>query len=309
MKLQIAAVRRPGRETARMQTVRTSLLEIAYHEGGPPDGPPVLLLHGWPDDALGWREVSERLGASGLRTIAPYLRGFAPTSFLAASTPRVASAVALARDALDFMSALGIDTFALAGHDWGARTAYILAGLFPERVSRCAALSAPFAPRGEFATPSFAQSRRFWYQWFQCTRAGADAVRRDPIGFARIQWETWSPPGWFTASEFADAARAFASPDFAEITLNSYRSRWLDGEMSDPRYDPLRERLRALETVGQPTLVIHGDSDSCVDASETAELDACFTGGYRRVVLNGVGHFPQREAPERVASELLAFFA
>jgi pimeloyl-ACP methyl ester carboxylesterase len=297
-----------GGETARMQTVRTSLLDIAYHADGPPDGPPVLLLHGWPDDALGWHAVSKRLGASGLRTIAPYLRGFAPTRFLAPSTPRVASAVALAQDAIDVMSALGFGTFAVAGHDWGARTAYVLAGLFPEHVTRCAGLSTAFAPRGEFATPSFAQSRRYWYQWFMCTQAGADAVRRDPVGFARIQWETWSPPGWFTASEFESAARAFASPDFAEITLNSYRSRWRDGETWDARYDRSRERLRALQTIAQPALVIHGDADTCVDPSESDGLDACFTGGYRRVVLNGVGHFPQREAPERVAAELLAFF-
>jgi pimeloyl-ACP methyl ester carboxylesterase len=292
-----------------MPTVRTSLLEIAYHEGGPPDGPPVLLLHGWPDGALGWREVAERLGAAGLRTIAPYLRGFAPTRFLDASTPREASTVALARDAVELVSALGIATFAVAGHDWGARAAYVLAGLFPERVTRCAGLSVAFAPRGEFATPSFAQARRFWYQWFMCTQAGADAVRCDPIGFARIQWETWSPPGWFSAQEFERAARAFAGPDFAEITLNSYRSRWRDGEAWDPRYDELHERLRALGTIARPVLVLHGDSDTCVDSSETDGLDACFTGGYRRVVLPGVGHFPQRETPERVAAELLAHFA
>src|SRR5579859_2863814 len=131
-----------------MKTVRTSDLEIAYEESGPSGGSPVLLVHGWPDDARTWDAVAERLNDAGFRTFAPYLRGFAPTRFLDDATPRVAAAVALAQDAIDSADTLGLQRFALAGHDWGARTAYVLAALFPERLTHVAALSTAFHPRG-----------------------------------------------------------------------------------------------------------------------------------------------------------------
>src|SRR5258705_331652 len=152
-----------------MNRIRTDILKIAFEEGGPPDGIPVLLLHGWPDSPRGWNEVSRRLQAEGYRTIAPYLRGSTPTKFLSKNTPRVGAGVALAQDAMELTDALGIDNFAVLGHDWGAREAYILAALFPERVMAIAALALAYQPRGKFSVPSFDQSRRFWYQWFMCT--------------------------------------------------------------------------------------------------------------------------------------------
>jgi pimeloyl-ACP methyl ester carboxylesterase len=132
--------------------------------------------------------------------------------------------VALAQDALDLADALSLETFAVLGHDWGARVAYTLAALFPERVTAIAALALAYQPRGQFSVPSFDQSRRFWYQWFMCTDTGAEAVRKDPIGFARIQWETWSPSGWFDDAEFDLTAESFSSPDWVEISLNAYRA-------------------------------------------------------------------------------------
>jgi len=288
-----------------MNRVRTGILEIAFEEGGPPDSTPVLLLHGWPDAPRGWNEVSRRLQADGFRTIAPFLRGSSPTEFLLKETPRVGAAVALARDAPDLADALGLENFAVLGHDWGAREAYILAALFPQRVIAIAALALPYQPRGTFSIPSFDQSRRFWYQWFMCTDGGAAAVRKDPIGFARIQWETWSPPGWFDDEEFARTAESFSSPDWAAITLNAYRARWRQGEAWDSRYDALQNRLGEVEYLPTPTLMIQGLSDYCNSPSQSERLDAFFTGGYRRVVLENVGHFPHREAPGLVADAVL----
>jgi pimeloyl-ACP methyl ester carboxylesterase len=138
-----------------------------------------------------------------------------------------------------------------------------------------------------------------------CTQAGAETVRKDPVGFARIQWETWSPPGWFDEKEFARTAESFSGPDWAAVTLNAYRARWLPGEAWDFRYDGLQKRLGDVQSLATPTLMIQGLSDNCDAASESEGLDAFFTGDYRRVVLENVGHFPHREAPELVADAVL----
>ncbi len=286
-----------------MQQAATDVLDIAYEESERADAPVVLLLHGWPDDIRGWRGVTPRLHAAGFRTIAPYLRGFGATRFRSPGTPRDGRGVALAHDAIALMDTLGIDRFGVVGHDWGARAAYTLAALFPERVAAAAALALAYQPGGVFTTPSFAQSRLFWYQWFLCVEAGAAAVRADPKGFARLLWDTWSPPGWFDDAEFDVTARSFENPDWAEVTLHAYRGRWRP-EPSDPLYDAFEARLRAVETIAVPTLMIQGGDDRC-DAPSTSEGQApWFIGPYRRLVLDGVGHFPAREAPDAVAAAL-----
>ncbi len=139
--------------------------------------------------------------------------------------------------------------------------------------------------------------------------AGADAVAADPVGFARIQWDTWSPPGWFDDAEFAATAASFGNPDWVAITLHAYRSRFLAGEVSDPAYDDLRQRLAATETISTPTLMIQGGSDFCDRPDASAGQEDLFTGGYRRVVLDGIGHFPHREAPVAVADLVLDHLA
>lgn len=178
-----------------MRKIQTELLEIAFEDGGPRDGPVALVLHGWPDAPRGWDHVASRLHAVGWRTVIPYLRGSGPTRFLSEETPRVGAGVAPAQDAVDLADVLGLDRFAVVGHDWGARSAYTLTALYPDRVSTVSALALAYQPKGRFAVPSFDQSRRFWYQWFMCVGGGAEKVRADPSGFARIQWETWSPAG------------------------------------------------------------------------------------------------------------------
>lgn len=186
-----------------------------------------------------------------------------------------------------------------------ARAAYTVAALFPERVRRMAAIALAFQPRGAFTLPPFAQARRFWYQWFMSLDGGPDAVAADPKGFARIQWDTWSPPGWFDEAEFAATARAFENPDWVPVTLNAYRRRWRGDQPSDPALAPLYERLPTIERIGVPALMIQGGADSCDDAAMSEGQEGCFTAGYRRVVIDGAGHFPPREAPDAVADALL----
>ncbi len=293
-----------------MRQLQTPTLNITYDEGGPPDGPVVLMLHGWPDDIRGWSSVTPGLQAAGFRTLTPYLRGFGPTRLLDDQTPRDGRGVALAQDALDLLDSLEVQRCAVVGHDWGARVAYTLAALTPERLTAIAALSLAFQPSGRFTLPDFSQARLFWYQWFMMLDQGAEAVRADPVGFARIQWDTWSPPGWFRAGEFEQTARSFQTPDWAEITLSGYRSRWRtqgpEEQHHDRRYDGLQQRLVEVNTISVPTLMIQGGADTCDEPASSAGLESHFLGQYQRVVLNGVGHFPAREAPEAVTQALLA---
>jgi len=286
-----------------MSVVRTAVLEVTYDIGGPANGLPLMLLHGWPDDVRGWRRSAGLLQARGWRTITPYLRGFGPTRFLSDAAIRDGRGVALAQDAIDLADALGLQAFAVAGHDWGARAAYTLAALFPQRVRAIAGIALAYQPRGAFNLPPFSQARRFWYQWFLALDGGPSALRADPKGFARIQWDTWSPPGWFDEGEFAATARSFENPDWVAITPHGYRSRWRS-EPLDRRYNVLQDRLGDIETLSAATLMIQGAADLCNEPASSEGLDRFFTGAYQRVILDGVGHFPPREAPEAVAEAI-----
>ncbi len=283
----------------------TPLLDIAYESNGPADAWPVLLLHGWPDDVRTYDGVAPRLQAAGFRTIAPWLRGFGATTFRSADTMRSGQIAAMAQDALDLADVLGIERFSIVGHDWGARIAYLLASTSPSRVRQIAALSLGWAP-GELATPSFDQASRFWYQWFMATERGAAAVRENGRAFARFMWESWGPTGWFDEATFEQTARAFDNPDWAEITLHSYRVRWGQAE-PDPRHAELEQRSKSVRTIDVPTLVIHGMADRCVLVESSAGKERHFTRSYRRELLEGVGHFPAREAPDEVAKLLVPF--
>jgi pimeloyl-ACP methyl ester carboxylesterase len=288
----------------KLDHLTTRMLEIGFNTAGESGAPAVLLLHGWPDDPTTWDRVSPALNAKGFRTIAPWLRGFGPTRFLSADSIRDGSTAALAQDAIDLMDGLGIDRFAVVGHDWGARIAYALAAVIPERLTSITALSVGYTPRGAFPVPPFRQSRAWWYQWFMSVDRGAEAVARDPKGFARIQWETWSPPGWFDDADFERTAQSFENPDWLAITLSSYRSRWRN-EPRDPQYDALQEQIAAVETLTVPTLMIQGDADGTVLPESTEGKEGYFAAAYWRLVIEGVGHFPTREAPLSVARAIL----
>jgi pimeloyl-ACP methyl ester carboxylesterase len=281
--------------------VSSEVLDISLADIGDQSRPAVFLVHGWPDAARGWRQIADRLVKGGWRVLLPDNRGTGATRFRDPDACRDGSGIAIAKDVLDVADHLGLHRFAVVGHDWGARAAYILAALAPARVTAVAALALAYQPRGLFSMPPFSQARAFWYQWLTYVDAGVEAVQRDPIGFARIQWDTWSPPGWFDEREFASTAQAFANPDWVAVTLNAYRARFLSGEPSDHRYDAMRQRLSAVERIEVATLMIQGGSDHCDEPTASEELEGFFD-TYVRVVLDDVGHFPHREAPSRVAA-------
>ncbi|SHF58201.1 Pimeloyl-ACP methyl ester carboxylesterase [Jatrophihabitans endophyticus] len=287
--------------------IDTPVLAIEYTDEG--DGPPVVLVHGWPDAARGWHDVRSGLIAAGHRVVVPSLRGSGGTRFHDDTTLRDGSGAALARDVLDLADLLGLGRFAVVGHDWGARTAYTLAAVAPHRVSSISTLALGYQPRGRFAVPaSFRESRLFWYQWLMCVDAGAAAVAADPVGFAREQWDTWSPAGWYEPAEFEATAASFANPDWVAVTLHAYRSRFREDEPRDPRYDDVRAAVAGTDRIDVPTLMVHGGADEC-DPPETSWGQAGHFGSYRRVVVDGAGHFPHREDPAAVLAAVTEHLA
>lgn len=290
-----------------MATVTTPDLHIAYDQHGPDNAPVVLLLHGWPDHSSTWDGVAPALAAAGRRVIVPTLRGFGETRFTSPDAPRTGDSSILAMDAIAMMDALGIARFAVTGHDWGSNIAEALAVGWPDRVERMALISTP--PRlGGMPTPGFRQAARYWYHWFMATKRGADAVRADPHGFAHIMWENWAPAGWFDEATFNEVARAFDNPDWIDVTLHSYRARW-ENATPDPRSEWLATKIRATKTLSLPTLYIQGEADGVSPPNTQETIPPKFTGPFEFVWLPGVGHFPQREAPEKVAGLLVPFFA
>jgi pimeloyl-ACP methyl ester carboxylesterase len=205
--------------------------------------------------------------------------------------------VAMAQDTLDLADALKQNTFAVVGHDWGARIAYVLAAVHPERTTRICAMSVGWQP-GELPTPALEQVRKYWYQWFMATDRGSEAVRRDRKALARIQWETWAPRGWFDEGEFEITAKSFENPDWPDITLTHIAC---DGERL------IRTRVIATSIGARRPLMIQGGADGVTLADTTDGKEKHFAGGYQRHVLDGVGHFPTREAPDAVNRLLIDF--
>ncbi len=288
--------------------VTTASLDIAVEEAGPAAGTPVMLLHGWPDDARSWDRMLPMLHAAGLRTIVPFLRGFGPTRFRDASAMRSGQPTALGRDVLQLADALGLGRFAVVGHDWGARAAYVAAWLAPERVERCAALSIGWGATDPDQPLSMTQAQNYWYHWLMALPRGEAMLRHDRRAFTRHIWTIWNP-GWTVPdSEFMASAASFANPDWVDVVLHYYRSRW-GLAPTDPSCTEMEARLAADPTIRVPTLVLHGGSDPCVAPEMSEGKKRFFAAPYRRVLLPGVGHFPQREAPMAVLAELLPFLA
>lgn len=288
------------------KSVRIERLDIEYVEWNATGRRTVVLLHGWPDSARSWATVAPLLAAAGYRVLAPSLRGFGGTRFLDAATARSGELVALGRDLIGFVQALGLDKPVLVGHDWGARAVFNAAGLAPELASQLVSVSVGYGTNDPSQPITLEQARCYWYHWFMATPLGERTVREDPQAFARTMWETWSPRGWYDDAEFAATALAFDHPDWIAVTLHSYRHRW-GFVPGDPAYAADTAALKPLPVLALPTLVIHGKDDYVNPVATSANKEGWFTGGYRRVVLDGVGHFPQREAAQRVAQEILAF--
>jgi pimeloyl-ACP methyl ester carboxylesterase len=289
-----------------LKRVRTKVLEIAYEESGPAGGIPVLLMHGWPYDPRTYDDVVPQLVAAGCRTIVPYLRGFGPTRFLSADTPRSGQQAALGHDLKELMDALGVERAALVGYDWGGRAACIVAALWPERV-RClvtgngyniqdiARSDVPAAPE---------QEHRFWYQYYFHTergRAGLAANRRE---FCRLIWRLWSPNWEFDDATFERSAASFDNPDFVDVTIQSYRHRFKQAA-GDPALEPTEQRLAAQPTIAVPTISLNGEANGVGPPERSAGHARFFTGPYQRKVIPIAGHNLPQEVPDVVSEAAL----
>ena len=288
-----------------MPLVRTPTLEIAYQEHGPADGPPVVLLHGFPDDVHAYAAVAPALAARGWRVLVPWLRGYGATRFLDAATPRSGEQAALGADLRDFLAALGLGPAVLVGYDWGGRAACVVAALWPERVRGLVSIGGyNIQHLASAGRPAGAQQElAFWYQWYFHTargRAGLDANRRD-IG--RLLWQLWSPHWRFAEATFERVAAAWDNPDYVDVVIHSYRHRH-NAAPGDPTLADIEAALAARPAITVPTINLEGAADG-VGAPRVPDPHAArFTAGYARRVLDGVGHFLPHEAPDAVVQAI-----
>ena len=289
-----------------LRSVDTPLLRIGYEEWNAGAQRTVVLLHGWPDSPRAWSGVAPQLAQAGWRVLVPALRGVSPTRFLREDTPRTGQLTCLGRDLLDFIDVLDLQQPALVGYDWGARAAAIACGLRPGVASHLVMISVGYGTNDPQQALSLSQARKYWYHWYMATPRGALTVREDRRNFARIMWETWAPAGWFSDQEFNLTADAFENPDWPEVTLHSYLHRWGHAP-GDPAYEHDEARLQPAPQLALPTLVLHGAADGVNEPQSSQGREAYFIGRYERQLLDGVGHFPPREAPDTVAAALLRF--
>jgi pimeloyl-ACP methyl ester carboxylesterase len=293
-----------------MKTVRTPVLEIAYLESGPADGPAVVLLHGWPSDVHDYDGVAPALAEAGFRVLVPWLRGFGPTRILDPATPRSGQQAALGTDVRDFMDALSIPRAILVGYDWGGRAACIVAAVWPDRVSGLVAITGyAIQDIAAAARPAAAEQEfRYWYQWYFHTdrgRAGLTANRSD---IARLLWRLWSPNWVFDEATFRATAVSFDNPDFVDVTIQSYRHRYGNAP-GDPAYDELEARLAGQPVIAVPTIILHGEADGVGAPAGSILRDRLFTGGVERKLIPRAGHFLSREAPGDVVAAVIRLAA
>jgi pimeloyl-ACP methyl ester carboxylesterase len=296
----------PGAMPGVLKQVEAGVLSVGYVEAGPADGPAVILLHGWPYDIHAFAEVVPILTGAGYRVIVPYLRGYGTTRFRTPDAIRNGEQAALAVDVIALMDALGLTRAVLGGFDWGARTADIVAALWPERCKALVSVSGylignqeagkmPLPPRAELS---------WWYQFYFATsrgRAGYEAYRSD---FARLIWQTASPRWRFDDATFARSAAAFDNPDHVSIVIHNYR--WRMGLAEGERqYDALERRLAQAPAIGVPTITLEGDANGAPHP-EPGSYAGKFTGRYaHRLITGGIGHNLPQEAPRAFAQAVI----
>jgi pimeloyl-ACP methyl ester carboxylesterase len=280
-------------------------LNIGYVDEGPPEGPPVILLHGWPYDIHAFADVVPLLTAHGYRTIVPYLRGYGSTRFTAEARTKNGQQSALAVDVINLLDALKIQRAAVAGFDWGARSADIVAALWPERCSALVSVSgylignqetgqSPLPPRAEY---------QWWYQYYFATERGAKGYDRYRREFAKLIWHSASPQWNFDDAVFERSAAAFDNPDHVAVVISNYRWRLglYDGER---QYDDLEKRLAVSPTIAVPTITLEGDANGAPH-NEPQVYAAKFTGRYEhRNISGGIGHNLPQEAPHAFAQAI-----
>ena len=289
-----------------MATVRTPTLEVGYEEHGPATGPPVVLLHGFPDDVRAWDGATGPLAAHGCRILVPYLRGYGPTRFLDPGEPRMAQQTAIGQDLLDFMDALGLERVSLAGYDWGGRAACLAAILAPARVRALVTIGG-YNVQNTLAPPrpaSAEDERGYWYQWYFNTERGRAGLAKHRRELSKLLWREWSPTWKFDDATFERTAPSFDNPDFVPVVIHSYRHRHGNAP-GDPRLDAIEARLAARPPITVPTIILHGGDDAVSLARGVGRDAALFPAGAEERVVPGVGHFMPRENPQAVVDALL----
>jgi pimeloyl-ACP methyl ester carboxylesterase len=282
-----------------LKQIDAGVLNVGYAEAGKSDGPAVMLLHGWPYDIHSFVDVAPLLAAKGYRVIVPYLRGFGSTAFLSSTTPRNGQQSVVAVDSIALLDALKIEQAILAGFDWGARTADIVAAIFPERCKGLVSVSGYLIgsqQAGQVPLPPQAELQ-WWYQYYFATergRAGYDKYRRD---FAKLIWQLASPKWDFDEATFARSAASFDNPDHVSIVIHNYRWR-LGLAEGEPQYDELEQRLAKAPTIAVPTITLEGDANGAPHPPASAYAGK-FSGKYEhRLIEGGVGHNLPQEAPQ-----------
>lgn len=290
-----------------MKRVRTPALELAYEETGQDTALPVVLLHGYPYDPRAFDEVAKILAGEGLRVIVPYLRGYGATRILDPRPMRSGEQAAIGQDLLDLLEALRLERALLAGFDWGARAACIVAALWPERVhglvtcagyqiQDIAAAAKPVDPEQEW---------RFWYQYYFHTERGRSGLAANRAEIGLLLWSLWSPRWAFDAATYRRTAASFDNEDFVDVVIHSYRHR-MGNARGDPRHAALQARLDGLPRIGVPAIVLHGAVDGVNPVPSSEGHQRFFTGPYERRVLPEIGHNPPQEAPRDFADAVLA---
>jgi pimeloyl-ACP methyl ester carboxylesterase len=289
-----------------VRQIDAGLLNVGYVDAGPADGPVVLLLHGWPYDIHSYADVVPLLAAAGYRGIIPYLRGFGTTRFLSDATFRNGEQAALALDVIALMDALEIESAILAGFDWGARTADIVAALWPERCTGLVSVSGYLIgsqEAGKLPLPPVAELQ-WWYQYYFATergRVGYDNYRRD---FAKLIWRTASPEWNFDDATFDRSAVSLDNPDHVEIVIHNYRWR-LGLAEGEAEYDNLEKRLALGPVIAVPTITLEGDANGAPHPDPSSYAGK-FSGEYsHRTIEGGVGHNLPQEAPDAFADAVL----
>jgi pimeloyl-ACP methyl ester carboxylesterase len=290
-----------------LKQINAGLLNVGYAEVGPTDGPAVILLHGWPYDIHSFVEVAPPLAAQGYRVIIPYVRGYGSTQFLSPDTPRNGQQAAVAVDVIDLMDALKIEKATLAGFDWGARSANIVAALWPERCKALVTVSGYAVPNRQANKGPLppAAELQWWYQYYFATergRAGYEKYRRD---FSKLIWQIASPKWKFDDATFDRSAAAFDNPDHVAIVIHNYRWRLSLAE-GESKYDDLEKKIAMAPVIAVPTISMEGDANGAPHFPNDTPYRGKFSGKYEyRVIKGGIGHNLPQEAPQAFAQAVI----
>jgi pimeloyl-ACP methyl ester carboxylesterase len=291
---------------AALKQIDAGTLSVGYAEAGPADGPPVILLHGWPYDIYSFVDVAPILAAAGYRVIVPFVRGYGSTRFLSSRTPRNGQQSVVAVDVIALMDALKIQKAVIGGFDWGARSAGIVAALWPERCKALVAVSGYLIGNqkaGAVPLPPAAELQ-WWYQFYFATPRGKIGYAENRHDFAQLIWRLASPKWQFDAATFDRSAASFNNPDHVDIVIHNYRWRMGLAE-GESQYDELEKKLAAGPTIAVPTITLEGDANGAPH-SEPSAYAGKFSGKYEnRIITGGIGHNLPQEAPQAFARAIL----